>query len=285
MPGRSVAVLFLIAVLAAVLLVRGSAGHHEHASGATNRAAAPRVAIAKVYNDRTAGISVIGADGSRLVTLTRHSGWVDDGPAWSPDGRRIAFARTTNGHRSIHLFVMRADGSGIHRITGGRFDERPAWSPNGKWILFQSSAGLQLVRPGGAQRRRIAGTKTAAWPAWAPGGDRIAFTQGGFIWTARPSGGDRRRIVAGREPDWSPTGGRLAFTLPNGGIATIPAASPEGAGHYLGKGLQPDWAPSGQSIAYTRWPPGLRYSVWVMGQDGTGSHRLIEDARAPDWQP
>jgi hypothetical protein len=50
------------------------------------------------------GIAVITAATGKTVTLTRHVGWEDSGPAWCPDGSRIAFSRTTDGSRSFQIY-------------------------------------------------------------------------------------------------------------------------------------------------------------------------------------
>jgi len=66
------------------------------------------------------GICVVSPDGSGLVRLVDDAGQ----PAWSPDGQRIAFER---GRR---IYVMRADGSDVQRITDCDCqDSSPAWSP------------------------------------------------------------------------------------------------------------------------------------------------------------
>jgi TolB protein len=58
-------------------------------------------------------------------------------PAWSPDGRRIAFERGPGGHREI--YVADADGSNVRRLTTGNDDRMPAWSPDGKTLVFTSN--------------------------------------------------------------------------------------------------------------------------------------------------
>ena len=283
MSRRSVVILLFLAAVAVVLLVRGFGADHEHASGSPDSAASGRLVIAKLYSQRTAGISLIDPDGTHLVTLTRHAGWIDDDPAWSPDHHWIAFTRTTNGYGSFHVFLMRPSGSGVHRLTSGRFDERPAWSPDSAWVIYQSTDGLQRIRPSGQGRRVVIPTTEAVDPAWSPDGKRIAFSQGGFVWTSSPSGRGRKRIVAGREPDWSPNGRRIAFTPPNGGVATVSAGGADR--RYLSPGLLPAWDPSGNRLAYTRWPPNLQFSVWVMREDASGKHLLSRDARSADWRP
>jgi len=79
------------------------------------------------------------ADGS-LRRLTSGDGR-DEQPAWSPDGRRIAFK--SNRHPDADLtwrsdvYVVDADGRNLRRVSGGRGQrafELPAWSPDGRWI-------------------------------------------------------------------------------------------------------------------------------------------------------
>jgi TolB protein len=68
------------------------------------------------------GIAVVNADGTGRRTLTPQG--LDFHPAWSPDGRRIAFAREAT------LYLMDADGSHLRRLTRpDAIDGSPAWQP------------------------------------------------------------------------------------------------------------------------------------------------------------
>ena len=63
----------------------------------------------------------------------------DSAPAWSPDGRRIAFESNMDG--DMELYVMNADGSDVRQITHNtNWDEGPAWSPDGTKLAFSSGA-------------------------------------------------------------------------------------------------------------------------------------------------
>ncbi|MBC7224129.1 MAG: PD40 domain-containing protein [Anaerolineae bacterium] len=58
-------------------------------------------------------------------------------PAWSPDGKWVAFMSNRDGN--WELYLVGADGLGLRRLTNGpEHDGVPAWSPDGKWIAFLS---------------------------------------------------------------------------------------------------------------------------------------------------
>jgi len=79
------------------------------------------------------------ADGSNQTRLTRDLA-LDGSPAWSPDGRRIAFHSGRDGN--MEIYVMDADGSKQTRLTDhAAGDGSPAWSPDGSKIAFQSGRG------------------------------------------------------------------------------------------------------------------------------------------------
>jgi dipeptidyl aminopeptidase/acylaminoacyl peptidase len=63
----------------------------------------------------------------------------DSAPAWSPDGRQIAFESNLDG--DMEIFVMNADGSNVRQIThNSLWDEGPAWSPDGTKLAFSRGA-------------------------------------------------------------------------------------------------------------------------------------------------
>jgi len=84
-------------------------------------------------------IGVGDADGSHRIQLTDpHHLRNALSPAWSPDGRQIAFGADAGSNNRQQIFVMRADGSDIRQLTTDPNWEcgQPTWSPDGTEIAF-----------------------------------------------------------------------------------------------------------------------------------------------------
>jgi Tol biopolymer transport system component len=100
-------------------------------------------------------------------------------PAWSPDGRRVAFTRAIDGH--AHVFIANANGSDAQQVTDGADDDtHPSWSPDGGSLVFCSvhagedrpkQANLFVVRPDGSWLTQLTeGDRVACRPDWARDG-------------------------------------------------------------------------------------------------------------------
>jgi RTX calcium-binding nonapeptide repeat (4 copies)/WD40-like Beta Propeller Repeat len=164
-------------------------------------------------------IVVMRADGSGARRIAAgHS------PAWSPNGRWIAFNRLVGGRGAI--FLVHPDGTGLHRLTPTRiWADYPTWSQGGRRLAFaivrdpSVSSDIGVIGGDGHGLRWVTRQHAGAdqEPAWSPGGDRIAFvriTENGPGTTVErlhvvnadatvvgPAPGPRTR---GTEPDWRP---------------------------------------------------------------------------------
>lgn len=166
----------------------------------------------------------MGIDGSDPQRLT-WSAAEASAPAWSPDGRRIAFSGTRRGKTG--LYVIDANGRRLRRLRAGDHGQ-PAWSPNGHRIAFTSrrkgNTDIYTSRLNGTGLRRVtAAPGVDSQPEWSPDGKKIAFAgyhevlaEKAFVVPARGRG---RTLVPLSDCDdecyvdsvaWSPDGTALA---------------------------------------------------------------------------
>jgi Tol biopolymer transport system component len=178
------------------------------------------------------GLAVIRPDGTGLRRLTRDGR--DHWPAWSPDGRWVAFVR------DWQIYLVRANGTGLRRLTpAGRYGQ-PAWSPGGDYIAVVrgvNQSALSVMRADGTGQRWL--YRTDLWvdgPSWSPDGAQIAFGLSGD-----GHGGDGSIVVIKRG------GGRLRYVT-DARIEKEADAQPGGWAQDEG----PDWSPDGKRILFTR---------------------------------
>ena len=236
------------------------------------------------------GISVVSASGGRVRRLTH--GPNDSTPAWSPDGRTVAFVRSDVNGVVQKLALVRAAGGPVRRIFGGRDAEigrTPQWSPSGRLLAVSAHSGVYVIRVRDRAATRL--RRRGDWPAWSPDGRRIAFTSGSsiFVMNANGSGVRRVRTENGSEfddgPHWSPDGKALVYsTVLLQSDFEIFSVRPDGTDlrqltHNTAQDWMPAWSPSRRRIAFVRggW-------IWLMRADGTGARRLFQGGQ-PSWSP
>lgn len=243
-------------------------------------------------------IAVVRPDGSGRRQLGRRERrdfeeW-DFVGAWSPDGRRVAFARRV-GLELDRVYVINADGSGQRRLTPQQLDASefsPSWSPDGRRLVFArglssgtAPEGLFTISADGGDLRQVTRGDDEFDPVWSPDGDLIAFVrlEGGSssVYVVRPDGSGLKRLGPGSEPAWSPDSARI-LVLRSGGLH---AMQRDGSGSTrVASGAYGSWSPDGTRIAFRRGG-----SVYVAPVGG-GAPRLVHrGARSPldrpAWSP
>jgi Tol biopolymer transport system component len=221
----------------------------------------------------------MNADGSHQHRLTPDHGssspasrlYYQLDPAWSLDGRMIAFASHRDG--PSHIFVVGADGKHTRRLTSGHHvDTHPTWSPDGRRIAFvRGTTGvIEVMNADGTHVHRFItnkGNASEGDPAWSPDGRWIAFdlkAPGGTtsdLWLVHPDGTDPHRLtptgVNSISPAWSADSRRIAFSSDSGGsMLAIFEIGVSGHGLQLvarpdQDGIQPAWSPDGKKIAFS----------------------------------
>jgi Tol biopolymer transport system component len=239
---------------------------------------------------------------------------------WSPDGTRIAYAAAEGGEKPLQIWVVRADGTGLRRLTSAGDNEEPVWSPDGTRIaylhkrgLFAGNADVWVVGADGKGAHPVTadGAKKTGL-AWQPNGSLLAYMRSVYGPYGGPTtlhvvderGGRPRSLGPGAEdhaPVWSPDGATLAynaFTAKASGLTLVHA---DGSGKRLlvPYGLDPVWSPDGRMIAYwaRRVPRGHAEMVDVYAVDvasgatrrltGFPNETPVADAAAlyPVWWP
>jgi Tol biopolymer transport system component len=188
-----------------------------------------RQIAASVYTDwldRTAHIFIMNADGSNPIQLTFGRGF-NTFPAWSPDGKRLAFLAYNDRFTIIELNSRK-----VTNLVGTEWyiGYPVAWSPNGQQLVIATykvvgrnrvDSGLYIVNADDGQMRRLT-EGNEAWPDWSPDGQHILF-----LHSIGPNFGSQTlRIInadgsgavdilpaefAPKSPKWSPDNQRIAF--------------------------------------------------------------------------
>ena len=229
-------------------------------------------------------------------TFTRLSfGGQDRRPAWSPDGRVVAFIRDTTG--SSEVVARPADGSGHARVLA-RLDRRIQevdWSRSGAWLLLRTDNGAagagDIVGVGTSGDTTpvplLATPYTELHPALSPDGRWLAYTSnesGNNEVYVRPfpnTNGGRWQVSngGGSEPRWSADGREIFFIDPARGLV---AAQVRTAPTFAVTGLQnlfaaPTLAFDSYHQSYAVSPDGRAFYFFATHQSerGTGELRIV----------
>jgi TolB protein len=256
-------------------------------------------------------IYAMEADGQHQHAITRGSA-KDSWPALSPDGTKVAFARTRDGNTDI--YVMNEDGSGVRRLTTSPApDYHPTWSPDGTRIAFESmrngSADIYVMNADGSDQVNLTNDPSLdGSPTWSPDGRSIVFESyrsgDSELYRMRADGSHVRRLThspgESTDPAWSPDGKTIAFSSSRYGFPRLFVMNPDGTGQImvspppskLGPGVQgemwmdasPTWSPNGALLAFATTRSGTM-QIWAMRPGGEPAAALTDlgSNGSPSW--
>jgi TolB protein len=245
-------------------------------------------------------ISDYDGENQRRITVSRT---LNINPAWSPDGRSIAYTSYRRGGGQIfvsHIFQALLD----ELTKGDKVGENwlPAWSPDGTRLCFTSTrdgnSEIYTMNRDGSNVRRL--TRQAGIdisPTWSPTGTQIAFVsdRGGdpHIYIMDADGGGSP-IPLTREysdrPTWSPAPyNEIAFsarTGPGNDIKVIDMATRTVRQLTFGEGTNesPTWSVNGRHIAFMSTRAG-KSQIFTIARDGKDTRQLTRagNNQQPNW--
>ena len=225
----------------------------------------------------------------------------DVSPAFSPDGKSLAFLRAASSGVS-DVYVGPVSGGPARRLTfDNRNAESIAWTPDGRWIVFSSdrrrNSVLWRVPAAGGEPERVGGVgENVTDPVFSKDG-RMAYTQlfsDANIWRVETSGKTPPvKVISSTQydssPQYSPDGSRVAFRSNRSGSNEVWVS--DGSGripvqltHYAGPLTgTPRWSPDGMNIAFDTRPNG-QADIYVVSSIG-GTPRQVTRSEFEDVVP
>lgn len=223
---------------------------------------------------------IAGSDGRNEHQLTRDPTDKED-PAWSPDGRHLAYILVG---RKNSMHVMNIDGSDDRALTPlAQSPIHPEWTPDGRSILYCTDDDLHPPQKNAAEIYRIdvarkkittvisGGVNT--YPVPSPDGTKIAFRKmidtNSEVFVANSDGSGLKNLTNNPSfdgwPAWSPDGKRIAFAGNRYGNYQVLVMNADGSDVRLvanteGRATAPKWSPNGKMIYFS--------NCWRTGRSG-----------------
>lgn len=222
-------------------------------------------------------------------------------PAWSTDGKKIAY--TSYRKNKASLYILNPYEGQITEVISRGTNFAPSFSPDGKKLAYCSTTDkgnpeIHVATSDGQNIRRLIFNKAIdTAPSWSPTSREIAFTsdRGGTpqIYIMDAEGSNVRRVSFGGgyhdAPAWSPTGDRIAYVSRVNQIFDIYVLNLR-TNHIIkltesnARNESPSWSPDGRHIIFSSNLTGT-IQLYSIDYDGANLKRLTSkgENKLPDW--
>jgi TolB protein len=241
-------------------------------------------------------------DGHNPKRVT-HTNTITITPAWSSDGKWIAYTSYANGRPDLYIKHLKEKRGTVVSKTG--INTTPAWHPNrfelAATLSFSGDPEIYLLTGTGKVIKRLTHNEGIdVSPAWSPDGKKMAFVskRAGTpqIYIKNIGSGQTSRLTfQGRyntQPSWSPKGDKLAYSGMENGLNNIFLIGIDGQGpiqltHNEGDNEAASWSPDGNLIVFSTNREGPS-KIYIMTSYGTDQRRLLDlkgRQTEPKWSP
>lgn len=227
-------------------------------------------------------------------------------PAWSPNGRTIAYVHGDTTISTTGIWLIDTNGTNRRLLVRSAGAYSPAWSPDGLWIAYSDGAQIFKITVNGDSLARLTTEGRNFFPAWSPDGQWVVYSRSVCegpntcgVWLMSTTGSQQRFLAAfGNYPSWHPFDRRILY-------ATRSVANGQDIGdsvwtlsietnvkslliflsglNYINNYLK--YTINGK-IVFSSQPNGGAPQIWVMNADGSNLVQLTStQGYAPAWSP
>jgi TolB protein len=222
-------------------------------------------------------------------------------PAWSADGKKIAY--TSYQNNMAGLYILNPFEGEITEVVSKGTSFAPTFSPDGKKLAFcstleEGNPEIYVATSEGKKIKRLTFNKAIdTAPSWSPTSREIAFTsdRGGTpqIYIMDAEGSNVRRISFGGSyhdaPAWSPAGDRIAYVSRVDQIFDIYVLNLRTEQvikltESNARNETPSWSPDGRHLVFSSNLTGT-IQLYTIDYDGSNLRRLTSkgESKLPDW--
>lgn len=243
------------------------------------------------------------------LLLTQDTAFRKSNPAFSPDGKRVAYQKFTIGGNH-DIWLMDADGKNQTQLTTDPDgDVFPNWLPQGDKVIYlperpgQQKEVRAIDIQTGREEHLLNINRDISFPALSPDGKLLAFNslQDGVtnVWTVALDTGELKQLTFGKDstgfPHWSPDGMYLSFENRQGDSSHIMIMPRDGGeatqlNFETGQSFPGAWSPDGNRISFAGDRSGV-WNIWWVSREGqtekqiTNYTKLNAFVRYPIWSP